>query len=250
MSLLEAKKVSKVYGCGENLLMAVDDVSICIETGEFLVIMGSSGSGKSSLLHLLSGLDKVSTGSIKFADIEISHMNDEQLARFRRKHVGFVFQDHSLIADLTLWQNIVVPGYLDKTVEVVNRYADKMVKEMDICEHINKYPKQVSGGQLQRAAISRALINQPDIVFCDEPTGNLDSKSKKRVLELLHEINRQGHTIIMVTHDIKDALYGSKVVYLKDGKIAETLCLIDGQPQSKESKQLMYDFLSRNGWLA
>lgn len=248
MVLLEGKKLNKTYGEGESAQIAVNDIDITVESGEFVVIMGNSGSGKSTLLYLLSGLDSLASGSVVFAKKELLHMNDKARSKFRRKHVGFVFQDHALISDLTLFQNIAAPGYLDGKASKVNERAKMLCAALGIEGHEGKYSSEVSGGQLQRASIARALINKPNIIFCDEPTGNLDSKNRNSVLNILSKLNAKGHTIIMVTHDAQAALRASRILYLSDGEIKSKLGLGAYSGRTTERTTAVSTFLAKNGW--
>ncbi|MGH3291699.1 MAG: ABC transporter ATP-binding protein [Trebonia sp.] len=216
--MIIAKDVSKAYGQGPNAVTALDHVTVGFDTGAFAAIMGPSGSGKSTLMHCLAGLDTVTAGSILIGDIQISGLSDRQLTLFRRDHVGFVFQSFNLLPALTAEQNIRLP------LELAGRQPDprwftEVVDVLGIGDRLRHRPSELSGGQQQRVACARALISRPDVIFADEPTGNLDSKSGAEVLAFLrHSVRELGQTIIMVTHDPVAASYAERVVFLADGQ--------------------------------
>lgn len=219
MVLLNTENLSKRYGTGETEVVALDNVSISIEKGEFLSIMGASGSGKSTLLNLLGGLDRPTDGKVLYHGSNIFDMDDDTLSRFRLKTIGFIFQAYNLIPELTLRENILLP------VEIAKEKPDKkklsvIAKSLGLTDRLTHLPGQLSGGQQQRAAIARALINQPEILLCDEPTGNLDQKSGENVIQLLKMLNRDYKiTILMITHDVKIAEQTSRTIMISDGKI-------------------------------
>lgn len=223
MSILKANNLVKIYGDlgGEGSTMALDGVSLSINKGEFLAIMGPSGSGKTTLLNILSGIDKPTSGAVIISGDEISHMTGDDLALFRRKELGFVFQEFNLLDSLTVKENIILPMVLEgKTAQYMDEKAYEIMSLFGIDHLADKYPYQISGGQQQRTAVSRALMNEPSIVFADEPTGNLDSKSSITILESFEKIvNDLQTTILVVTHDVFAASYCNKVVFIKDGKI-------------------------------
>jgi len=223
MQVLYVEKLTRVYHSSNKLndTSALVDVSFRVNQGEFVGIMGPSGSGKTTLLNLLSGIDKATSGMINVGGNAISSMNKNELAVFRRKHLGFVFQEFNLLDSLTLCENAMLPMILDRRdeTEIQNRTAEVMTL-FEINEIKNKYPYEVSGGQQQRAAISRAIMNNPDIVLADEPTGNLDSKSSKIVMECFEKLNQtQNCTILTVTHDAFAASYCKRIIFIKDGLI-------------------------------
>jgi len=199
------------------------NVDLVVEKGEFISIMGPSGSGKSTLLYLIGGLDKVSHGSILLNGVEMQKLNDDEESRMRRKDIGFVFQAYNLIDNLTLEENIMLPALLEgKKKKEVTKIAEELMETVGILGRRNHTPKELSGGEQQRTAIARALINDPAILFADEPIGNLDSKNGKEILELLKKINMEkGITILMVTHSEESTRYGKKVIRLKDGEVVE-----------------------------
>ncbi|OPJ54525.1 ABC transporter ATP-binding protein [Clostridium oryzae] len=223
MQVLNVEKLTKVYKNNNKLNQthALKGMSLKINKGEFVGIMGPSGSGKTTFLNLLSGIDKATSGVINISGNEINNMNKNDLALFRRQHLGFVFQEFNLLDSLTLSENVMLPMILDRkdVTEIDNRTTDVM-SLFEINEIKNKYPYEVSGGQQQRAAISRAIINNPDIVLADEPTGNLDSKSSRIVMECFQKLNQaQNCTILTVTHDAFAASYCKKIIFIKDGMI-------------------------------
>jgi putative ABC transport system ATP-binding protein len=221
--ILKADKLVKIYGesTGEGATTAIDGVNLIVQKGEFIAIMGPSGSGKTTLLHMLSGIDKPTSGEVHISGREISDMNGDELAIFRRKQLGFVFQEFNLLDSLTVKENILVPMVLEKKQA---SEMDAKVKELahlfGIEPILNKYPFNISGGQQQRTAVSRALVNDPGIIFADEPTGNLDSKSSSIILECFEKIVEELETtVLVVTHDVFAASYCKKVVFIKDGRI-------------------------------
>lgn len=219
MEILKVERLSKIYGDGDTAVKAVDDISFSIKKGEFVAIIGPSGSGKSTLLHLLGGVDKPSSGSVKVNDTNMYSMDDTSLAVFRRRHIGLIYQFYNLIPVLNVMENITLPLLLDGQ-PVDNEFLDKIVKTVNLTNRLSHLPNQLSGGQQQRVSIGRALINQPDIILADEPTGNLDSKNGKEVLELLKMSNiKFQQTLIMITHDESIALQADRVITMEDGKI-------------------------------
>jgi putative ABC transport system ATP-binding protein len=217
--MLIAKDLSKTYGEGPNAVQALDRVTIGFDTGAFAAIMGPSGSGKSTLMHCLAGLDTVTSGSVLIGDTEISGLSDRELTLFRRDHVGFVFQSFNLLPALTAEQNIRLP------LELAGRRPDprwfqEVTGVLGIGDRLGHRPSELSGGQQQRVACARALISRPDVIFADEPTGNLDSRSGAEVLMFLrHSVRELGQTVIMVTHDSVAASYAERVVFLADGQV-------------------------------
>lgn len=223
MMILEGKNITKIYGGKKDTTAttALSSVSIKIEKGEFVAIMGPSGSGKSTLLNMLSGMDKPTSGNIIINEKDISSMKEYSLASFKRKNIGFIFQDFNLLDSLTLKENIMLPLILDgEKPETMEKRADEIMKRFDISDIGVKYPYNVSGGQQQRTAISRALMNEPSIIYADEPTGNLDSKSAKAIMDCFTKMNDElNSTVLMVTHDSFAASYASRILFIKDGNI-------------------------------
>jgi putative ABC transport system ATP-binding protein len=219
--LIQVNNVHKAYATGNQRYAALRGVNFCVEPGEFVAVMGPSGSGKSTLLHLLGGLDRPTSGEVVVAGQPLHAMNETQLSLFRRKHVGFVFQFFNLITNLTVRDNIELPGLLDRRVREaeISRQADKLMEMLSITAQAGRLPAQLSGGQRQRVAIARALINRPDILLADEPTGNLDSASGVDVLRLFKTLNAQGQTVVLVTHDPTIAAQAERIVLIQDGQV-------------------------------
>lgn len=219
MKILETKSLKKHYGKEANLVKAVDGVDLSIEEGEFTAIVGSSGSGKTTLLHMMGGLDRPTEGKVFIDGKDIHSMNDESLAIFRRRKVGFVFQSYNLIPVLNVWENITLPIEFDLKV-IDNEFIVELMTTLNIIDKKNALPNQLSGGQQQRVAIARALATRPAIVLADEPTGNLDSKTSLEVINLLKQSVRKYHqTLVMITHDEKLAQMADRIVKIEDGKL-------------------------------
>ena len=215
--MIKTENLTRTYGKGEGKVVALDGVSLTINDGEMVAIIGKSGSGKSTLLNLIGGLDKPTEGRIFYNDKEIGSMKDSELSEFRLKNVGFVFQFFDLIPELTAEENVLLPSRLAKNKDAG---ADELYKALDIGDRVKHYPSELSGGQQQRAAIARALINSPDVILCDEPTGNLDRASGEEVMALLKRLNtEQGRTVIIVTHDRGIAEQCGRIIEISDGKI-------------------------------
>ena len=221
IEILKVENLTKTYGSGENLVHAVDDVSFSVEKGEFVAIVGASGSGKSTLLHLIGGVDRPTSGKIFVDGNDISKMNDDKLAVFRRRQVGIVYQFYNLIPILTVEENITLPCDLDG--RGVDRERLEMILDSFGLRARRKHlPNQLSGGQQQRTSIARALINNPSLVLADEPTGNLDSKSSEEVMSMLKMCNQSyGQTVIMITHNLDIAKQADRIITISDGKIVE-----------------------------
>lgn len=218
---IEAKELSKVYGNGENTVTALNKADLKIEAGDFISIMGPSGSGKSTLLHLLSGLDRPTSGSLTYDGKNIYDFNDKELSVFRRRRIGFIFQQFNLLPVLTARENIIMPLLLDKK-QPDEAYFTQLVKLLGIDNRLTHLPHELSGGQQQRVAIARALVAQPDIVFADEPTGNLDSKSGSEVMEMLQGIWKEmGKTLVIITHDSRVACLAKRQFTIIDGILSE-----------------------------
>lgn len=221
MEILKVENLTKTYGSGENLVHAVDDVSFSVEKGEFVAIVGASGSGKSTLLHLIGGVDRPTSGKIFVDGNDISKMNDDKLAVFRRRQVGIVYQFYNLIPILTVEENITLPCDLDGR-GVDRERLEMILDSFGLRARIKHLPNQLSGGQQQRTSIARALINNPSLVLADEPTGNLDSKSSDEVMSMLKMCNQSyGQTVIMITHNLDIAKQADRVITISDGKIVE-----------------------------
>ena len=233
-NVLEVKNIEKYYGNKSNLTKAIDGISFNVEDGEFVGIMGASGSGKTTLLNCISTIDRVTAGKIIINNQDITKLKGNKLNKFRREELGFIFQDFNLLDTLTAYENIA----LALTIQKVNSHEiDKKVKEiaqkLEISEILNKYPYQISGGQKQRVASARAIITNPKMVLADEPTGALDSKSARQLLETFEHLNQKlGATILMVTHDAFTASYAERIIFIKDGKIFNEL--VKGEDTRKQ----------------
>ncbi|MEG0378585.1 MAG: ABC transporter ATP-binding protein [Oscillospiraceae bacterium] len=220
MEILKTTDLKKYYGGGENTVKALDGVSLSIEKGKFTAIVGTSGSGKSTLLHMLGGLDKPTSGCVEVAGREISDMDDEQLTIFRRRQIGFVFQNYNLLPILNVYENIVLPIELDGNTPD-DRFVTGVTKMLGLSEKLTSLPNNLSGGQQQRVAIARALVTKPAIILADEPTGNLDSRTSQDVLSLLRASSTKLHqTIVMITHNEETAQLADAIIRIEDGKIA------------------------------
>ena len=230
--------------------MEICNIYLDIYDGDFTVIMGPSGAGKSTLLYALSGMDKPTLGKIVFNEKEITKMNIDELAVFRRRNCGFVFQQNYLIDSMSVLDNVLVSGLLvSRKRKEITKNAKDILKKIDIESKLwNKFPSQLSGGEAQRVGIARALINNPKVVFADEPTGALNSKTGKDVLDTLTEFNNQGQSIVMVTHDIKSARRGNRIIYIKDGEVAGICDLGKYIPDDKTRHKKISDFLVTMGW--
>jgi len=219
MEILKVLNLCKTYGKGNTLVKAIDNISFSVNKGEFIAIVGSSGSGKSTLLHILGGVDKPTSGKV-FVDLEdIYSLDENNLAVFRRRQVGLIYQFYNLIPILNVKENITLPLLLDNK-KVDEAYLDELIDILDLKKRVNHLPNELSGGQQQRVSVGRALMNRPSILLADEPTGNLDSKASKEIIELLKLSNKKyNQTIIMITHDYNLALNASRIITLDDGKI-------------------------------
>jgi len=220
-TILETKQLCKYYGANENLVKAVDHVNLKVNQGEFIAIVGKSGSGKSTLLHMLGGLDTPTEGEVLFSGEDIYQMKEDKLAVFRRKKIGFIFQAYNLVSSVNVWENIVLPLGLDGK-KVDETYADNIISALKIGNLIQKLPNTLSGGEQQRVAIARALITRPEIIFADEPTGNLDSKTGNEVIALLKmTIKKYGQTLLMITHDNEIAQVADRILHIEDGQVVD-----------------------------
>lgn len=291
-TVLEVRELTKKYVEGTSESKAVDHVSLDVEEGDFVIIMGASGSGKTSILHLIAGIDTCSEGSIKYTlpdevrpsrrsrrhrqsggnrPADLARMNEKEKTMFRRANIGLVFQQQCLIPDLTVYENIMLPLMLDRNRK---ENASKEDKIMNLCgkfglkEHVRKYPSQLSGGQQQRTAILRSVANLPPLLLCDEPTGSLNSAQTELVMDLLEELNKDGQTIILVTHDIRVAVRGKRVLYIEDGHVEGELDFTEHVPNRagmhpdsspdtagteavctiKDREEKLIHFLQERGW--
>lgn len=219
MEILRASNLTKIYGKDDNKVYAVNNVDLVINKGEFVAITGKSGSGKSTLLHLLGGVDVPNSGSVCIDGVNIFEMKDDKLTNFRRSNIGFIYQFYNLVPVLDVRENIILPISLEG-ISVDEEYFDEIIKTLDLKKRLNHLPNELSGGQQQRVAIGRAIINHPKIILADEPTGNLDSKNSKKIINMLKYYNKEyGQTIVMVTHDLKLANMANRVITINDGKI-------------------------------
>ncbi len=249
--LLKAESVCKDFERSGKKIRILDNISVELFEGDFTVIMGASGAGKSTLLYALSGMDKITSGSVKYKDKEISGLTDKEMSRIRTNNFGFVFQQTHLVSSLTLYENVAAAGYLNKsrTPEQTAEAADKLLKQMNVEDAQSRLPAQVSGGEAQRAAIARAIINNPDLVFADEPTGALNKSNTDEVLNLLTKINAAGQSILMVTHDVHAAIRGSRIIYIEDGKITgEFLFPVYTEKTARDRETELNEWLSALRW--
>ena len=213
----------KTYGSGDTSVQALDGITVAFKQGEFTAVMGPSGSGKSTLMHCAAGLDRVTSGQVYIGSTELSTLSDRELTRLRRERIGFIFQAFNLLPTLSAAENIVLPLNLGKQ-PVDTAWLDEVVKTVALGDRLTHRPSELSGGQQQRVAVARALVSRPEIVFADEPTGNLDSKSSAEILSFLRTASREGgQTIVMVTHDPVAAGYSDRVVFLADGRLVDEL---------------------------
>jgi len=245
--ILKVEKIQKYYGNKDNITKAIDGISFDVEEGEFIGIMGASGSGKTTLLNCISTIDTVSSGHIYLDEQDITEIEEKEICKFRRKNLGFIFQDFNLLDTLTIEENIALILTINKIPQKeIDKKIEEITQKLGIEEILNKYPYQVSGGQKQRCACSRAIINRPKIILADEPTGSLDSKSAKQLLEIMEDMNKNMKaTILMVTHDPLSASYCSKILFVKDGKIFNKI--EKGEKQTKEFYNEILDVLALLG---
>lgn len=245
-TILSAKGLCKSFAHNGGQIHVLSNVDLELYENDFTVIMGASGSGKSTLLYALSGMDKATSGQVIYNEKDIVAMSEKELSGLRHTDFGFIFQQMHLVSNLTLFENVAVPGYLnkDKNAGAVKEAANKLLKQMGLSDVVNHLPSQVSGGQQQRCAIARAVINSPKLLFADEPTGALNRRNSIEVLELLTELNRAGQSILMVTHDMKAALRASRILYLEDGNIIGELSLPPFNPEEEKSREAQV-----NAWL-
>lgn len=220
MAIVEVKNLSKVYGEKDTRVTALNDVSFTVEQGQFVAIIGASGSGKSTLLHMLGGVDRPTAGQVLIEGQDIYSLDESSLAIFRRRHIGLIYQFYNLIPVLDVEENITLPQLLDGR-QTNQTFLDEIIQNLDLQERRKHLPNQLSGGQQQRVSIGRALINRPAIILADEPTGNLDSKNSKEIMELLIQSNRQyNQTLLLITHNESIALQADRIITIEDGRIA------------------------------
>lgn len=244
--ILSAKDLCKSFAHNGGQLHVLSHVNLELYEGDFTVIMGASGSGKSTLLYALSGMDRATAGEVMYQGGDLVKMKEKELAKLRYTDFGFIFQQMHLVSNLTLFENVAVPGYLNKNVsaqEVKNR-VDELLEQMSVSHIKTHLPSQVSGGEQQRCAVARAVVNSPKLLFADEPTGALNRKNTIDVLNLLTELNHDGQSVLMVTHDIRATLRANRILYIEDGKIIGELTLPPYQPEEEKSRETQV-----NAWL-
>ena len=246
-NLLVVDSIQKYYGSKENITKAINDISFSVNSGEFIGIMGASGSGKTTLLNCISTIDNVSSGHIYLENKDITKIKEEDIAKFRRENLGFIFQDFNLLDTLTVEENIALILTINKVLQKdIDNKVFELALKLGIDDILNKYPYQISGGQRQRCAVARAIINNPKLILADEPTGALDSKSARQLLDILKEMNEKLKvTILMVTHDPFCASYCNKILFLKDGRIFNKI--EKGDKTQKEFYNNILDVLSLLG---
>lgn len=244
--ILSAKDLCKSFAHNGGQLHVLSHVNLELYEGDFTVIMGASGSGKSTLLYALSGMDRATAGEVMYQDRDLVKMKEKELAKLRYTDFGFIFQQMHLVSNLSLFENVAVPGYLNKSVSAqeVKKHAAELLEQMSVSHIQTHLPSQVSGGEQQRCAVARAVINSPRLLFADEPTGALNRRNTTDVLNLLTELNHQGQSVLMVTHDIRATLRASRILYIEDGKIIGELTLPPYQPEEEKSRETQV-----NAWL-
>ncbi|HQE49393.1 MAG TPA: ABC transporter ATP-binding protein [Fervidobacterium sp.] len=253
-AILEAQGLCKHYAVSkEEKISVLKDIDLKVEKGEFVAIMGQSGSGKSTLLYNISGMDQKSSGRVYFCGKDISDLNDKEMSHLRLTRMGFVFQHSHLLKNLSIRDNIILPAYKAalKSKTEVSKDADALMMKLGIDKVGNHDITRVSGGQLQRAAICRALINQPMILFCDEPTGALNSAASIEVMNILNAVNREGTTILLVTHDVKVAARADRVIFLTDGRIEAEFIIgkyNENGSEDRKREELLLDWLTKRGF--
>lgn len=248
-TIIETKDLCKSFVVGKNANNVLKNVNISIYEGDFTIIMGSSGSGKSTLLYSISTMDKPTSGSVLLFGEDISGIDEKTAARIRKEKVSFIFQSMNLLSDLNVFENIAYCGYGTADKEEIHQKTKKLLERMGLADVAEKYPSEISGGMKQRVAIARALISGAGVIFGDEPTGALNSSMGKQVLDLLTELNAEGQSIVMVTHDLKAAARATRLLYLEDGRIVGDLNLGHYTEETrKERESTIYAFLKEHNW--
>lgn len=248
-SIIEAKNLCKSFTTGKTSNHVLKNIDLSIYKGDFTIIMGSSGSGKSTLLYSLSIMDQPTSGTIELLGNDVTNLNETKAAEIRRKKISFIFQSMNLLTDMTVFENIAYCGYGLEEKEKVNEKTQQLIDRLGLSGMEKKYPSELSGGMQQRVAIARALICDADIIFGDEPTGALNSSMGNEVLDLLTELNENGQSIVMVTHDLKAATRATRLLYLEDGRIVGDLNLgAYNAEEKKEREHTIYNFLKENNW--
>ena len=245
-TVLSARKLCKSFAHNGGQIHVLSHIDLDLYENDFTVIMGSSGSGKSTLLYALSGMDRATSGEVIYGGKDIVKMKEKELAKLRYTDFGFIFQQMHLVSNLTLFENVAVSGYLNKSRSAaeVRQRADKLLEQMSVSHIKNHLPTQVSGGEQQRCAVARAVINSPKVLFADEPTGALNRKNTSEVLDLLTQLNSEGQSVLMVTHDMRAALRANRILYIGDGKIIGELTLPPYASQDERSRETQV-----NAWL-
>lgn len=248
--IIKSELLCKSFITDGEINNIIKNMNLEIYEGDFTVIMGSSGSGKSTLLYALSGMDQVTTGKVYLDNMEITKMKENQLSKIRKDKIGFVFQGINLISNLNVYENVLSPTYKTKrNRNEIEKNINELLDKMELTDQKKKFPNQMSGGQRQRVAICRALINQPRVLFADEPTGALNSSQGQGVLDIFSAIHQEGQSVVMVTHDLKAALRGNRILYIKDGRIDGDLSLEEYNPDNaKQREETVYQFLKEKGW--
>lgn len=261
--LLSAKDICKEFGREKGAAPVLDHISLDIYRDDFTIIMGPSGAGKSTLLYSLSGMDHISSGEVVYKGKAISHLGEKQMAKIRSREFGFVFQQTHLVSSLTLFENVLVAGYCgnspsrtfggmtrkDRTWSEIRARAEALLEQMNVGSARDRMPAEVSGGEAQRAAIARAMIHKPGIIFADEPTGALNKRNTGEVLDLLSELNKEGQSILLVTHDLRAAIRGTRLLYLEDGKILDELSMpIFHRLDARTRENTVNDWLASFQW--
>lgn len=249
-SIIKTELLCKSFITDGEINNIIKNMNLDIYESDFTVIMGSSGSGKSTLLYSLSGMDQVTTGKVFFDNEDITRMKEKEITKLRKEKLGFVFQAINLIPNLNVYENIASPTYKTKVDrKTVEQRIEDLMDQLELKEHKHKFPNQMSGGQRQRVAICRALINEPKVLFADEPTGSLNSSQGESVLDIFTSVHEKGQSIVMVTHDLKAALRGNRILYITDGRIDGDLSLSEyGTDDLKQREDTVYNFLKSKGW--
>jgi len=249
--IIKTEALCKSYSSNGQQTQVLRNIDLEIFRRDFTVIMGSSGSGKSTLLYNISGMDTPTSGSVHHGSMRVDQLREKDLAKFRRSSIGFVFQQMHLVSNLTIFENVTVPGYLLKKYprKTIEKRADALLEKANIKELKHRLPSQVSGGQQQRAGVARALINEPQVLFADEPTGALNSSTGCEILNVLSDLNQNGQSILMVTHDVKAAVRANRIVYLHDGKITGEMEMDSYCPETAcEREKRVLAWLAQKGW--
>ena len=246
--VIEAKDLNKEYDTGQTTVPVINGINLSLHKGDFTVIMGSSGSGKSTLLYLLSGLEVPTSGEIWLEDKPVHTLDEKMMTLIRREYIGFVFQDFNLVPNLTFLENILIPAYLVKNDrKQLRSRAEQLMTKIDIIDLKDRMPSQVSGGQQQRCSMARAIIINPRVVMADEPTGNLNSSSSEAVLDILTDLNNQGQSIVMVTHEPKSASRADRIIFLRDGQIEDELSF-DKRVSTDDKEVQLLKWLAGKDW--